>query len=88
MKIFAPIIMIFLVLTMSGCYSKRIEDKTLASAPPVANSTIKFKVEKYALSPAVVVVVIDSCEYLYGHWGSAVVLTYKGNCKYCKERNK
>lgn len=27
------------------------------------------------------VVMIDSCEYLYGPWGNASVLTHKGNCK-------
>lgn len=27
------------------------------------------------------IVVIDSCEYLYGPWGNASVLTHKGNCK-------
>lgn len=27
------------------------------------------------------VVVVDSCEYLYGPWGNATVLTHKGNCK-------
>lgn len=27
------------------------------------------------------IVVIDSCEYLYGPWGNATVLTHKGNCK-------
>ena len=26
------------------------------------------------------IVVIDSCEYLYGPWGNATVLTHKGNC--------
>ena len=26
------------------------------------------------------VVTIDSCEYLYGPWGNATVLTHKGNC--------
>lgn len=30
---------------------------------------------------------IDSCEYLYGDWGYAGVLTHKGNCKYCTNRN-
>lgn len=25
-------------------------------------------------------VVVDSCEYLYGSWGNATVLTHKGNC--------
>lgn len=27
------------------------------------------------------VVVIDSCEYLYGPWGNGTVLCHKGNCK-------
>lgn len=27
------------------------------------------------------VIIIDSCEYLYGPWGNATVLTHKGNCK-------
>jgi hypothetical protein len=27
------------------------------------------------------IVVVDSCEYLYGPWGNASVLTHKGNCK-------
>jgi len=32
-------------------------------------------------------VVIDSCEYLLGNWGSAMVLTHKGNCKNHKLKN-
>ncbi len=27
------------------------------------------------------VVLIDSCEYLYGPWGNGTVLAHKGNCK-------
>lgn len=27
------------------------------------------------------IVIIDSCEYLYGPWGYSSVLTHKGNCK-------
>ena len=27
------------------------------------------------------IVIIDGCEYLYGPWGNATVLTHKGNCK-------
>jgi hypothetical protein len=30
------------------------------------------------------IVIIDSCEYLYGDWERATVLTHKGNCKHCK----
>ncbi len=25
-------------------------------------------------------VIVDSCQYLYGDWGQATVLTHKGNC--------
>ena len=32
--------------------------------------------------------IVDSCEYLLGQWGYGTVLTHKGNCKYCIERNK
>ena len=29
---------------------------------------------------------IDSCEYFFGDWGNASVLTHKGNCKFCEQR--
>jgi hypothetical protein len=32
--------------------------------------------------------VIDSCEYIYYDMGNASWGTHKGNCKYCKLRNK
>lgn len=32
-------------------------------------------------NPNIIVVTIDSCEYLYGPWGTGRVLTHKGNCK-------
>lgn len=31
---------------------------------------------------------IKNCEYLLGKWGYATVLTHKGDCKFCIERNK
>ena len=31
-------------------------------------------------------VIIDSCEYLFGEWGNATVLTHKGNCKNHKNK--
>lgn len=34
------------------------------------------------------IVEVDSCEYLLGPWGSETVLTHKGNCKFCLERSK
>lgn len=33
-----------------------------------------------------VIVEVDSCEYLLGDWGHGNVLTHKGNCKFCLER--
>lgn len=30
------------------------------------------------------IIEVDGCEYLYGDWANATVLTHKGNCKYCK----
>lgn len=33
-------------------------------------------------------VVIDSCEYLATQVNGAIVLTHKGNCRFCWERNK
>lgn len=35
-----------------------------------------------------IIVDVDSCEYLLGAWGNATVLTHKGNCKFCLQRNK
>jgi hypothetical protein len=34
------------------------------------------------------IVEVDSCEYLLGIWGSETILTHKGNCKFCLERTK
>jgi hypothetical protein len=34
------------------------------------------------------IIEVDSCEYLFGNWAYATVLTHKGNCKFCLERNK
>ena len=33
-----------------------------------------------AVHPALQLISIDSCEYLYGDWGNATVFTHKGNC--------
>ena len=34
-----------------------------------------------------IIVEVDSCEYLLGEWGNATVLTHKGNCKFCLARS-
>ncbi len=61
------ILYISLVIVMVSCYEKNVPiDKT-----------------EYVVYPGntAEVVIIDSCEYLYGPWGNATVLTHKGNCK-------
>ena len=51
------------------------------SCLPGKNENKKTTYEVLDASRHVDVVVIDSCEYLYGPWGNATVLTHKGNCK-------
>ena len=55
----------FLVLT--GCKDVNVETKPTEYI--VASSF-----------GALQLVTIDGCEYLYGPWGQATVLTHKGNC--------
>lgn len=59
---------------------------TLQSCTDDPNSKIYRQTTKYKINrmnSALEVLTIDSCEYLYGEWGNATVLTHKGNCKYC-----
>ena len=65
-------ILILLIATMCSCEQ---EKQTIEKIYPMAYGDIKL-------------VNIDSCEYLYGEWESATVLTHKGNCKYCTQRIK
>ena len=48
-----------------------------------AESNVPSQKTEYMINTygKVEIVVIDSCEYLYGPWGNATVLTHKGNCK-------
>lgn len=52
----------------------------------VYKQTTKYKINR--MNSALEILTIDSCEYLYGEWGSATVLTHKGNCNYCVLRNE
>lgn len=47
------------------------------------SNVVKQKTEYVVRSGGynVQIIVMDSCEYLYGDWGNATVLTHKGNCK-------
>ena len=66
MKAIISILIIFLVLT--GC---------------VGMPNIETKSTNHIVKPGyqpLKIVTIDGCEYLYGDWGNATVLTHKGNC--------
>lgn len=65
MKTIISILIIFLVLT--GCESSNVETKPT-----------EYKIT--GNEGIVQLVTIDGCEYLYGPWGNATVLTHKGNC--------
>jgi hypothetical protein len=68
-------ILILLLATMCSCGQDDTSEKTY----PISYNTDIGHLK---------LVNIDSCEYLYGEWGSATVLTHKGNCKYCTQRIK
>jgi len=50
---------------------------TGCGTPNVETKSTEYRLNK--LGP-LELVVIDGCEYLYGPWGNAMVLTHKGNC--------
>jgi hypothetical protein len=42
--------------------------------------TKKFSFPRNGISQELKEINIDGCQYLYGDWGNATVLTHKGNC--------
>jgi hypothetical protein len=59
-------ILIILVLTGCGLMDNNVEIKST-----------EYRVNGYS---SLKLVTVDGCEYLYGDWGNATVLTHKGNC--------
>lgn len=56
----------------------------LLSCSQYADKNVEHKKTNYKISDIntpLVVVQIDGCEYLFGEWGNATVLTHKGDCK-------
>ena len=43
----------------------------------IETKSTEYKITGY---PSIKLVTIDGCEYLYGDWSGATVLTHKGNC--------
>jgi hypothetical protein len=62
----AVLIIIALTINMVGCTERNV--------PSVRT---EYMINTYG---KVEIVVIDSCEYLYGPWDNSSVLTHKGNC--------
>lgn len=56
-----------LIGMMSGCDDRNV--KTTNTKYVVVSGYNSMKL-----------IVIDSCQYLFGDWGTATVLTHKGNC--------
>jgi hypothetical protein len=63
---FIAIIIASTMLTGCGLMDNNIETKST-----------EYKIKGH---PSIKIVNIDGCEYLYGDWGNATVLTHKGNC--------
>lgn len=66
--------LIIVTMFLVGCTKSNVE------------STKTGFILKNSVAP-IKLIEIDNCEYLYGDWGSASVLTHKGNCKFCLDRN-
>jgi hypothetical protein len=50
---------------------------TSCSQQNVESKKTTYNVDGYDLLD---LIVVDGCQYLYGDWGNATVLTHKGNC--------
>jgi hypothetical protein len=46
-----------------------------------SNSKKHVKSTKEKYKDRIEVITVDSCEYVFGPWGSGAILTHKGNCK-------
>jgi hypothetical protein len=60
----AKALIIIISFTIAGCENN------------VKTKETHFKINGSGLQ----ILKIDSCEYLYGPWGNATVLTHKGDC--------
>lgn len=55
------------LLIFTSCTDSNVETK--ATTIQVGNYSTPIRI-----------IVVDGCEYLWGDWGNATVLTHKGNC--------
>ena len=61
------VLVVVLALSMFGCQE------------PTVNRNSTEHVVSYDHNP-LKEITIEGCQYLYGEWGNATVLTHKGNC--------
>jgi len=59
-----------LIGMMSGCGQSNVQK--------VEKQKTSYKLDG---GQSIEILIIESCEYIYGPWGNATVLTHKGNCK-------
>jgi hypothetical protein len=69
------IISILIILVLTGCGTTNVESKSTQYILKRGYQSLE-------------IVNIDGCEYLYGDWGNATVLTHKGNCRNHKDTIK
>lgn len=63
-------------------------DKQETKEPKKEDSSFSIRFLGEIQNTDIKIVEIDSCEYLISGVGSKRIMTHKGNCKYCIERNK
>lgn len=56
-----------MLLTLASCQEQNVESKSTDYVIKAGSNPIK-------------IVNIDGCQYLFGDWSHATVLTHKGNC--------
>lgn len=85
MKHIATLSFIILLLGLTSCVEPNIgyPINHQVSTDTTKNDSLKYPMDiKVEFSSIPLnVVLIDSCEYLYGPWGNGTVLCHKGNCK-------
>lgn len=78
-------LLIILSIGLVSCYEPNIgypinhDTSTNSTNKDTTQQPKNIEVEFSAIP--LTVVVVDSCEYLYGPWGNATIFTHKGNCK-------
>lgn len=81
--------LILLCVCMASCSVDQPPAQSQDSVAVVGYAPLNVKLASDAYTPGMVVYVIDSCEYIgNGTQSNAALLTHKGNCRFCAERNR